>query len=161
MKAVCSTRMNTQSSLMWCCVVRIVPDIWKALWSSETFVITHPMTWHCIAEDLNHQQHGCEKQKPNFLRNVGVILPQQVMSHPSRTFWISFLTVYIDQQSVPSLLRLILDPDSLVYNWLPGTPSPACRQLHVNLTSNIYLVSIWRMSGALCPCVCMCSHHRT
>jgi len=51
------------------------------------------MTQHCIAQDLNIQQHNCVKQKPNFLRYVaGVILPPQLMSHPSRLLWMSFLT---------------------------------------------------------------------
>jgi hypothetical protein len=33
------------------------------------------------------------------------------------------------------------DLDSLIYNWHPEAPSPGFRQLHVNLTNNIYLVS--------------------
>jgi len=157
MKAVCSPRMNTQSSLVWCCVVVcVVPSRHlegTTILRNICNYSSNDTALHCIAfsntavwkKSLTSSKCWCH------FTTTGNVTSQQTTVN---------VIPYTQLVFINNLYHHCSDPESLIYNQHSGAPSPGFRQLHVNLTNNVYVVSTWRMGTLLPPCVCMCSHHK-
>jgi hypothetical protein len=155
--------MNTQSSLVWCCVV---VHSTRHLEGTTIFRNIHNYSsndtaLHCTRLKSSAIQLCGTKA---WLRQIccqchftttGDVTSQQTTLNVNPYIQFAFINNLYHHCS-----DLLWDPDSLVYNWHPGAPSPWFRQLHMNLNNNTYLVSTWGMIAALPPCVCMCSHHK-